>query len=123
MQSAIYLSTQLAQDSLGVQQKGAVGLMWTNGWKLGDMKLRFQAIEMCAPCLPIRFSALHCCIPPSSAVSRFVSAMYMLTIGTEHRKRLRVHSGKFFYLDRLMIPFSMHGLNFLCLNLSGVNIF
>jgi hypothetical protein len=73
-----------------------VGLFWTQNFRLEDLKDRAFVHQKMFPVVPIRFSAIHCCLPDmNQKFSRMASDMQILSIGAENRKRLRFHLGRF----------------------------
>jgi len=94
MRASLYCLMRLARDNVSIQRKGLVGLFWTHNLRIDDLKDRASLHIMMSQCVPIRFSAIHACIPESNQnLSRMAVAMHTLTIGAENRKRLRFHIG------------------------------
>jgi len=94
---------RIVKDNVDSQRKGVVGVFWTHNFRIDDLKTRSYIHKKVVPAIPVRFCALHCCLPDMNHhLALLASKMYTLAIGPRYRKRLRVHKGKYI-LDRAII--------------------
>ncbi len=94
-------------DDVETQQKGAVGIATWHNVSIDDFHKRGQCHKRIDAAFPIRMSAIHLCLPhhnschndpemantPNPQLLRIIKAMFVMSIGSENRHRLRVHTG------------------------------
>ena len=98
-------------EDVETQKKGAVGVTMWHNVSMDDFQKRGQCHKRISEAIPIRFSAIHFCLPheiPSSPVDpkaenlrrtanpqllRLLKTMFVVSIGAELRPHLRVHIG------------------------------
>jgi hypothetical protein len=95
-------------EDVETQKKGAVGISVWHNVSIDDFRKRGQCHKRLSESVPMRFSALHCCLPhensfdsmesntlqtPNPQLLRLIKAMFVMSIGAHNRPHLRVHVG------------------------------
>lgn len=94
IRASIFIFMRIVKDDVDAQRQGVVAVFWTHNLRIDDLKTRSYLHKKVAPLVPVRFCALHCCLPDMNHhIASLASKMYTLAIGRQLRKRLRVHKG------------------------------
>jgi len=94
LKSSMYVLWKLVRSDIEVQRKGLVGIFWLHNLSFNDIRTRSYAHKKAIPALPLRFGAIHNCLPGiEHNLKNMAKVMQIVTIGPENRKRLRVHTG------------------------------
>lgn len=95
-------------EDVETQKNGAVAITMWHNVSMDDFQKRGQCHKRISDSLPIRFSAIHFCLPhenqfaatdtnvrrmPNPQLLRLLKAMFVMSIGAELRAHLRVHIG------------------------------
>jgi len=96
MQAALYMMMKIAKNNIDVQKEGLVSVFWALEIGFDDIQTRSFVHAKLIPHIPLRFCSLHICLPSTSrpdSLANRMKTMYIYAIGSEYRRRLRVHFG------------------------------
>jgi len=111
LRMSLYCMMHVAQD-VQTQRKGAVGIAMFHNVSIDDLQKRRMCHKRLVESVPIRFSAIHLCLPQenhspsqmdttqSSSTTttnllHLIKAMFVMSLGTRPRRQLRIHVGSF----------------------------
>jgi len=107
----IYIGNRLVTTDVNIQRRGIVLVVWSHNYHEGNLNNRTWIRKLLINAMPIRLNAIHFCVPNHvNKLYEMTSSLFMMSIGSENRKRIRLQFGSATECMYMLQTFGIHSL-------------